>query len=118
MRVINRALGNMLWSLVGDNVRSWETKLPQAEFAHNHANNRSLGFSPFQVVYGNIPRGPLALTTLPDTTRLHGTALDFVTSLHEVHSKAITWKIQQQSIRRLQISIDANSFWSLVIWFG
>lgn len=56
--VTNCALGNMLRSLVGENVKSWESKLPQAEFAHHHANNRSFGFYPFQVVYGIIPRGP------------------------------------------------------------
>ena len=46
----------MLRCLVGDNLRSWDSLLCQAEFARNHANNRSLGFSPFKVVYGVLPR--------------------------------------------------------------
>ena len=41
--VVNRALGDLLRCLVGDNVRSWDLKLSQAEFAHNHAVNRSSG---------------------------------------------------------------------------
>jgi len=45
--VTNRALGNMLRCLVRDNIRSWETRLCQAEFAHNHASNPSSSFSPF-----------------------------------------------------------------------
>ena len=88
--VTNRALGNMLRSLVGDNIKAWETKLSQAEFAHNHANNRSLGFSPFYVVYGIVPRGPLDLTVMPDKSRLHGQAVDFVDNLQLVHQHAQT----------------------------
>lgn len=83
--VVNRSLGNMLRALVGDNIRTWETRLCQAEFAHNHAVNRSSGFSPFQVVYGTIPRCPLDLAPLPDKTRVHGKASEFVSSLQETH---------------------------------
>ena len=87
--VTNRSLGNLLCCLVGDNIKSWDIKLGQAEFAHNHAFNRSLGFCPFQVVYGLIPRAPLDLSTLPDRTRTHGEATDFVTELHDVHRLAL-----------------------------
>lgn len=83
--VVNRSLGNMLRSLIGDNLKSWESCLSHAEFAHNHASNQSSGFSPFQVVYGMVPRCPLDLAPLPDATRLHGGAADFVSSLQEVH---------------------------------
>lgn len=86
--VTNRSLGNLLHCLVGDNIKSWDTKLGQAEFAHNHALNRSLGFSPFRVVYGLTPRGPLDLSTAPDKTRHHGDAIDFVSDLQEVHKQA------------------------------
>lgn len=65
-------------------------KYPQAEFSHNHALNRSSGFSPFQVVYGMIPRGPLDLTVLPDLTRRHGVAADFVEDIHAVHAKVVS----------------------------
>ena len=88
--VISRSLGNLLRCLVGDAIRTWDGKLPQAEFAHNNSLNRSLGFYPFQVVYGIIPRGPVELSTLPDRTRLHGDATTFVDSLTDVHTKAIS----------------------------
>lgn len=45
--VTNRSLGNLLHCLVGDNIKSWDSKLCQAKFAHNHAINRSLGYCPF-----------------------------------------------------------------------
>lgn len=83
--VTNRALGDLLRSLVGDHLKSWDSMLSQVEFAHNHAKNRSTGFSPFQVVYGCVPRCPLDLTTLPDHTRIHGKAADFVGDLQRIH---------------------------------
>ena len=70
--VTNRALGNMLRCLVGENIRQWDAHLCQAEFAHNHATKRSSGFSPFQVVYSLLTRGPLELTAVPDPRRMHG----------------------------------------------
>ncbi|XP_048425421.1 uncharacterized protein LOC125470439 [Pyrus x bretschneideri] len=39
--VVNRTLGNLLRSLVRDNLKSWDLKLSQAEFAFNHSVNRS-----------------------------------------------------------------------------
>lgn len=45
--VVNRSLGNLLRGLVGDAIKSWDSKLPQSEFVHNHASNRSTGFCPF-----------------------------------------------------------------------
>lgn len=66
----------------------WDSKLPQAEFAHNHALNRSSGFSPFQIVYGILPRGPPDLSTLPDRVRLHGGADTFVDHILDTHAEA------------------------------
>ncbi|GJW71822.1 putative reverse transcriptase domain-containing protein [Tanacetum coccineum] len=71
IEVVNRSLGNLLHSLVGDHPKAWDHKLPQAEFAHNHAVNSSTGFSPFHVVYGLSPRGPLDLLALPSKVRTH-----------------------------------------------
>lgn len=86
--VVNRSLGNMLRCLVGDNVRSWDSLLCQAEFAHNHAHNRSLGFSPFKVVYGVVPRGPLALATTPQPGEFHGRAVELVEEITTLHTRA------------------------------
>ena len=88
IEVFNRSLSNLLRILIGDNIKSWDSKLYQAEFAHNHAVNRSLGLSPFHVVYGIIPRGPLDLTTAPDKTHYHGEAIDFITDMQSVHHLA------------------------------
>lgn len=41
-KVVNRSLGDLLWCLVGDNLRSWDQRLSQAEFAYNHARTGAL----------------------------------------------------------------------------
>ncbi|KAJ9558461.1 hypothetical protein OSB04_013075 [Centaurea solstitialis] len=84
--VVNRSLGNLLRCLVGDHVKAWDQKLCQAEFTHNHAVNRSTGFSPFQVVYSAQPRGPLDLMSLPIAGSVPKKVEDFVAGLHEVHN--------------------------------
>ena len=45
--VMNRSLGDLLCCLMGEHAKSWDQKLCQAEFAHNHAINRNTGLSPF-----------------------------------------------------------------------
>ncbi|CAA7053553.1 unnamed protein product [Microthlaspi erraticum] len=85
--VVNRSLGNMLRCLVGSNIKSWDTILCKAEFAFNHAVNRSTSFSPFRVVYGIVPRGPAGLGVTPDATRDHGQAIDFVANLSFIHAQ-------------------------------
>ncbi|GJR29830.1 putative nucleotidyltransferase, ribonuclease H [Tanacetum coccineum] len=62
-KVIKCSLGNLLSCLMGDHVKVCDQNLCQAEFAHNHAINRSTGSVPKKVQ-------------------------DFVEGLHEVH-KAI-----------------------------
>ena len=74
---------------MGDAIKTWDKRLPQAEFAHNHAINRSTGFSPFQVNYGIVPRAPTDLSLLPDRTRIHGEASTFVETIADVHAKII-----------------------------
>jgi hypothetical protein len=56
-KFVNRSLGDLLRSLVTEHHSSWDSILPQAEFAYNDSVNRSTGRSPFQVVYGMQSRG-------------------------------------------------------------
>lgn len=85
--VTNRTLGDLLRCLVGEKIKTWDTVLCQAEFAHNHVVNRSSGLSPFKVVYGIIPSGPLDLTIPPDRSKFHGRAFDLVDAFCELHKQ-------------------------------
>ena len=59
--VTNRRLGNLLRSYVGKNVKQWDLILPQIEFAYNRSMHRTVGKSPFELVYGLQPIGPMEL---------------------------------------------------------
>lgn len=85
--VTNRTLGDMLRCLVVDNIKSWDSVLCKVEFAHNHAVNKSTRFSPFQVVYGIVPRSPIDLGVAPDASRDHGQAIDFVANASAIHAQ-------------------------------
>ncbi|CAA0823155.1 Phototropin-1, partial [Striga hermonthica] len=86
--VVNRSLGNILRCLVRDNIRSWDQRLCQAEFAHNTAVGRATGFSPFQIVYGVQPRGPCDLAPLPSSGLTDPRASDLVAELLKTHTAA------------------------------
>ena len=105
-KVTNRSLGNLLRCLVGDAVKTWDSRLPQAEFAHNRTVNRSSGFSPFHVVYGILPRGPVDLSTLPDCSRHHSDASTFVDDILEVHAQ--TTQRLEASSSKYKTAADAS----------
>ncbi|GJU18429.1 putative nucleotidyltransferase, ribonuclease H [Tanacetum coccineum] len=120
--VVNRSLGNLLRCLVGDHVKAWDQKLCQAEFAHNHAVNRSTGFSPFQVVYSAQPRGPLDLMSLPVSGSVPKKVQDFVEGLREVH-KAVCDNLvranskykQDTDQKRRHVDFEAGDFvWAVL----
>lgn len=47
IEVVNQSLGNLLRCLVGEHVKTWDQKLCQDEFAHDHVVNRSTRFCLF-----------------------------------------------------------------------
>ncbi|CAL2248659.1 unnamed protein product [Prunus armeniaca] len=72
-------------SLVGDNLKSWDQKLSQVEFAFNHSINRGTGFSPFFVTYGYNSKCPLDLAPVSDLKRVNIKAEEFVATLQQIH---------------------------------
>jgi hypothetical protein len=47
IEVVNRSLGDLLWSLVAKHHSQWDQILPQAKFSYNDSLNRSKGQIPF-----------------------------------------------------------------------
>jgi len=61
-KVVNRSLGDLLWYLIGENLRNWDLILSTVEFAYNSSVNKSINMSPFEVVHGYKLRKPIDLT--------------------------------------------------------
>ncbi|XP_052627007.1 uncharacterized protein LOC128133560 [Lactuca sativa] len=120
--VVNQSLGNILRCLVGDHVKTWDQKLCQAEFAHNHAINRSTGYSPFQVVYSVQPRGQLDLMSLPVSRVVPKKVQDFVGGLHDFHKavhdnlvRANSKYKQDADKKRRQVDFEVGDFvWAIL----
>lgn len=63
--VVNHTLGNMIRCLASDKPKQWDLTLPQAEFAFNSLENRTIDKTPFSVVYTKPPDYIVDLLSLP-----------------------------------------------------
>jgi hypothetical protein len=84
--VVNRSLGDLLRSLVTEHHSSWDNILPQVEFAYNDSVNRSIGQSPFQIVYGIQSRGIYELRDSEQNATRSASVEDFIEAMKELHS--------------------------------
>ena len=87
IEVVNRSLGNLLWCLVGEVNRNWDSILPTAQLAYNSSANRSIGTSPFEVVHGCTPRKPLDLLPMSPHVRISESAEAFARHIHDLHNE-------------------------------
>ncbi|GKB80584.1 putative reverse transcriptase domain-containing protein [Tanacetum coccineum] len=92
--VVNRSLGNLLRSLIGDNAKQWDLILPQAEFAYNRSVNRTTSKSHFEVVYGENPIIPLDLVSVLEVGQFSKEGADQSEQIKELHRS-----VQEQIIR-------------------
>ena len=94
--VVNRSLGNLLRSLVGDNLTTWDLFIPRAKFAYNASANSTTGMSPFEVAHGLVPRKPLDLVPVDPHIRASEDGVAFAQHVSELH-KYIHDRITQQN---------------------
>ncbi|GJT89507.1 RNA-directed DNA polymerase [Tanacetum coccineum] len=92
--VVNRRLGNLLRSLIGDNAKQWDLILPQTEFAYNRPVNRTTGKSPFEVMYGRNLITPLDLVPVPEVGQFSEEGVDQSEQIKELHRS-----VREQIIR-------------------
>jgi hypothetical protein len=60
--------------------------LDQVEFAYNDSINRSMGKSPFHIVYGRSLKGFVDLVKFPNLEeKMSVNASEFAESIHEIH---------------------------------
>lgn len=97
--VVNINLGNLLRSLSGENSIKWDMVLAQGELFYNVSVNRSSSKSPFQIVYGRLPKGAVDLINFPDLEeRKSVDASDFVHSIQEMHEQ-VKHMLQQSNTK-------------------
>ena len=61
--------------------------LPQADFSYNNSINRSIGRSPFQIVYGSSPRIALELRKIEQGEKTSVEAEEFVEHVKCLHEE-------------------------------
>ena len=104
-KVVNRSLGNLLQCLVGEANRNWDSILPTTQIAYNSYVNRSIGASPFKVVYRYTPRKPLDLLPMSPHVRISKSTEAFARLIHDLHNE-IRKKIQ---VSNSQYKIHADT---------
>ena len=57
----NGTLKSMLKKFITDNVKDWDKYIPYLLFAYREVPTSSLGYSPFELLYGRTVRGPLTV---------------------------------------------------------
>ena len=94
--VVYRNLVNLLRTLAGEHVKTWDLKLSTAELAYNTSVNRTIGKGSHEVVYDFRPRQPINLIPVTDYYRTSESAIVFASNMHQVHKK-ISDKIAQNN---------------------
>jgi len=102
-KLVNRSLGDILRSLVHQNRKQWDLALAQAEFAYNGTPNRSIGMSPFQIIFGMHLRGVYELRELGKQEARSESAEYFVEQMLKLQEE-VKGKLQESSKMYKQIA--------------
>ena len=87
----NKTLKEMLSKVSNEDPKNWDLAIPSLLFAYRETPHDSTGFSPFQLIYGANPRGPLDILkeSLIDSVKQNDkTSYDIVTDTRENIIKA------------------------------
>ena len=95
--VVNRSLGNLLRSLVGESLATWDLIIPRAEFAYNSSTHRTTSMSPFEVAHGLAPCKPLDLVPLDPHVRVSEDGVAYAQHISQLHQD-IYDRIQSQNV--------------------
>ena len=87
MEVVNKILGNLLWSFIGENPKRWDLVLAHVEFAFNSNIKRSTCKSPFHIDHGDNPKGIMDLIDLLEEIRVSETTKHIVKQIHDMQEK-------------------------------
>ena len=74
----------MLRSLIGESPKYWDRVLAQSKFSYNDSPKRSIGMSPFQIMYGMHPREVCELHELGQLEKRSVDGEEFATMISEL----------------------------------
>ncbi|XP_064456818.1 uncharacterized protein LOC135377205 [Ornithodoros turicata] len=86
----NGSLVTVLWKISPQNQPPWDSKLAEAAFAVNTAYNASTGFSPFELLFGYLPKLPEERHRPPSASSLAERLLDVQTARVEALTNSET----------------------------
>lgn len=110
MEVVNRSLGILLRSLIKKNIQHWKSLLPYVEFSNNKSVNRTIIKSPFEVVFGKNPLGPLDLHPLVSSQSVSSVDTERVKQLKTLHEKIKAQLEKQMKKYKCQADKHKNLF--------
>ena len=85
--VTNITLSTLLRTLVQNNLKEWDLKLPHAEFAYNRAPARATDCSPFEALYRINPLTPIDLIALPPECKVSYEAKQRAKEMKRLHEQ-------------------------------
>ena len=98
----NQTLKSMIKKLCSEKPKTWDRYIPALLFAYREVPQASTGFSPFQLLYGRTPRGPMQvlkeLWTRETQEQEVKTALQHVLDLREKVEE--TCRIARESLEK------------------
>jgi len=86
-RVTNRTLGALLRALNKFNSKAWDLILFYGEFSYNMAPSKTIGLSPFKIVFGIDHLSPLDLIPRPSDEKLSVEASKRVEEIKHLHEQ-------------------------------
>lgn len=118
-------MGNLLHCFVGDHLKWWNAKLPQAKFSRNGAMKRSIGFFPLTVGCSCITQTLVDFFTLPETIPSSRRTKNLFHDLRRIHKETyIQLQVptacykQATNLRRRYVQYEVRGFVWVVKWDG
>ncbi len=80
----------IVWATICPDQHDWVLQLPMTEFALNSSANKSMGYTPFKLIYGQMPQMTITLppTDLPGVKAFAQCTLDQLQGAHDAIIKS------------------------------
>ena len=91
----NKSLAQILHTIVSNDQKDWLGKCPMVEFAINSSVNATMGYAPFELNHGYMPRSGQHMSTDTTFKGVKQFAQQAVWNLLDVHDAILEHRIEQ-----------------------